>query len=974
MLHRSPKAYQKKRSNPRTTFEADNHSSTQHGIHFLLDVPAEILAAISANLDPQSLQHLGETHEHFARHVEQDITWRSAFETHYICNEQSFILLRRTQPTWRKEFTERFNLLQRFLYSRQPTIAHAPLPSPAISRIHLLSPGDPGFGLLSISLFHGSIARSVPSTGKILPGFIDASGNTTGLGSRTSEFTTNVSACAITSTGGTVRILWGYITGHVAFMVTNRTIENPRRPAAEFRICQFEEMHAGCVTDVVWMTEASDTSYGGEAIAVTGGLDGHMKIWNFTDPSTPDILWTSPHKPTDLRDPCIKVACNRALGIVVGVKKSGAVDIWTGFAPNDAERLDMRRIAVRPWRMGEARPCAKVLALHIDPHTHSILVGFHGDIYFYRIDIAPEGEEKEEGHKITAFGAPEGGGILSCLHPCFTSHDKEGAQSLIFAGDKLGYVSVYPWNDVSSSAITSGSLPTMVRPIHSFQAASQHSGPSSQTQSPSKHRHASAAAFNFNTNSQQQQQPQAAVTAVIRTPTVLATGTSAGDVVVWDSLTFERVKEVVRATKLRRVRRRGGGHHHNLQNAQQQQQAQGQQGQAAPGGVGGVAGTTGFEVEDNSVPDDSVKQIIMSEKGDTLVINVGGEVVMWKAGEVTDESTQHKKGKVQGGKSRSGKSTTSAGGSNTRAVIGASGKWSEHLEMKQTISESRALYLAGWDAHNDKENPEKKARKANERAHRRELEKMGLSEEEMLEYVMMLSREQQEHQSSPSGGGDEGGSGMAETSASAKGAQDALTDEQVQAAIEGGMFALDSAPNAILTTSESPIPIDGVVSSSSSSSGSSPSATNLGQGNGPGRPLDQEAHFPSISPPISRSSSGSPPAGAGSPGAQQIHPASLRNRRLSMTSNCTSVSSSSSSSSSGSGKSAASRASAWSVPLVVASPATATASGGGGSTSNAAIPSSGGGRARGAWDGLDEDLRFALELSLAEARSRGEDV
>ncbi|RXW14315.1 hypothetical protein EST38_g11539 [Candolleomyces aberdarensis] len=968
MLHRSPKAYQKKRSNPRTTFETDNTSSTQHGIHFLLDVPAEILAAISANLDPQSLQHLSETHEYFARHVEQDITWRSAFETHYISNEQSLLLLRRTQPNWRKEFTERFNLLQRFLYSRQPTIAHAPLPSPAISRIHLLSPGDPGFGLLSISLFHGSIARSVPSTGKILPGFIDASGNTTGLGSRTSEFTTNVSACAITSTGGTVRILWGYATGHVAFMVTNKTIENPRRPAAEFRICQFEEMHAGCVTDAVWMTEASDTSYGGEAIAVTGGLDGHIKIWNFSDPSTPDIFWTSPHRPTDLRDPCIKVSCNRALGMVVSVKKSGAVDIWTGFPPNDAERLDLRRIAVRPWRTGEARPSAKVLALHIDPYTRAILVGFHGDICFYRIDIAPEGEEKEEGYKITAFGAPEGGGILSCLHPCFTSRDKEGTESFIFAGDKLGYVSVYPWNDVSSTTITSGSLPTMVRPTHSFQATFQHSGPPSQTQSPSKHRHSPATAFNFKTNSRQQQQQQAAVTAVTWTPTVLATGTSAGDVVVWDSITFERVKEVVRAAKLRRVRRRGGGHHHNLQNAQPQQQAQGQQGQAVPGagaGAGGVGGATGFEVEDNSVPDDSVKQIIISEKGDTLVINVGGEVVMWKAGEVTDESTHHNKGKVQGGRSRSGKSS-SASGSNGRALIGASGKWSEHLEMKQTISESRALYLAGWDAYNDKANPERKAREANERAHRRELEKMGMSEEEMLEYVMMLSREQQEHQSSPSGVGGESGSGRAETSASAiaKETQDALTDEQVQAAIEGGMFALDSAPSAIPTTSESPVPIDRAVSSSSSSSSSpSPGATNL----------DPEAHFPRISPPISRSSSGSPPA-TGSPGAQQAHPASLRNRRLSVTSNCTSVSSSSSSS--GSWKSAASRASAWSVPLTVASPATATATAttGGGSTSNAAIPSSGGGRARGAWDGLDEDLRFALELSLAEARSRGEDV
>jgi hypothetical protein len=478
-------------------------------------------------------------------------------------------------------------------------------------------------------------------------------------------------------------------------------------------------------------------------------------------------------------------------------------------------------------------------------------------------------------------------------------------------------------------------------------------------------------------------------------------------VVVWDSITFERVKEVVRAAKLRRVRRRGGGHHHhNLQNAnaqQQQQQAQGQQGQAAPGGIGAAQG---FEVEDNSVPDDSVKQIIVSEKGDTLIVNVGGEVVMWKAGDASsvDEGTNKNKGKMRGGKSR--RTAASAGGNNGRALIGgASGRWSgtffllliffssfnqthkwissafifsEQLEMKQAISESHALDLTDWDVHTDEENPQRKARKVNERAHRRELEKMGMSEEEMLAYVMMLSREQEQQQhgadeGGSGGGGGGGSSGRAETSAraSAEGAQDALTDEQVQAAIEGGMFAMDPGPSAVSTTFENPAQVDRTVSSSSSSSyDSAPSATNSVKGEQSEGPLDPEAHFPSISPPISRSNSGSPPAtGAGSAGAQQVHPASLRNRRLSVTSNCTSISSSSSSS--GSWKSAASRASAWSVPLAVSSPPTATA---GGSTRNAATASSSGGRTGGAWDDMDEELRFALELSLAEARSRGEDV
>ncbi|KAF6743652.1 hypothetical protein DFP72DRAFT_932328 [Ephemerocybe angulata] len=914
MQYRTHKESHKQPSTPKTS--EPKSKSTQHG--FLLEIPSEILSAITQNLDPASLLALGGTHVDFSRHVEQDSTWRGAFEAHYGTD----LLFRRAQPTWRREFSDRHKLILRFAYSRVPSTTHAPIPAPAISHIHLLSPGNGPVGLLSLSLTYGIIARSVPFTGRTLPGFLDASGSTVGrgVGNPNAEFTPNVSACAITSAGGTVRLIWGYRTGHIAFMLTNRTMENPRRPAVDFRVSQEDEMHRGTVSDIVWLNDQ-------EGFAVSGASDGRVKLWDFTSSSSPDLLWTSPDDPMIAGDAHVKVAASRPLGLIVGVRRSGAVDIWHGFRFPASDAV-LRTVVSPSDLLGRTKVnLSKSLALHIDPTTGSVLVAFHGDVCFYRIDNYRESAELPT---VVSYGSPEGGAILSSLQPCFAAIQEGGDQSFIITGDKLGCVNAYEWTPKPTD--------TAIRPVRSFQASFPPSFSIARGPGLSK-AHANS----------EQSKPES-ITALAWTPTILATGTSGGVVTVWDSLTFERIRIIVRPVGLRRTRRHG-----TL--------------------VPQAQGLT--DEMDSETPSTAVKQILFCEDGDTLFVNVGGEVIAWRAGDTSGLSSLKLTG-LSGGKAGSKGATASK----SSRLAGTSGRWSEQLEMKQAISESHALFKSG-DRDLDKAEAEERRQKKNaELAHKSQLKKLGLSEGEALEYALMLSREDATR---PKFAGDRVASSSHREAPVVN--ADALTDEQVVTAIENGDFAADEP--AIVTGAPS--------TSSTTNPGPRPVGPPLSLGN-----WDSETDFPSIgassasSLAIIRTTSNASAANTNSPspnrsgglagnesgelGTSPTHPASLvprMGRRESVGSAVSSVSDLSSKSW-GSGSSGGASASVWKGPLgsAVRTPPRPNASarvrnrgGAGASGGSGTARRSGGGL-----DDMDADLRFAIELSLAEARNRGAGV
>lgn len=98
---------------------------SNHGIHcpILILVPSETLTAITSYLDPPSLSALAVVNIYLNEHVKNDNTWRRAFLYQFLgigpendLDDKKALLLRRTERSWRNEFTVRYKL-KRFSFA-----------------------------------------------------------------------------------------------------------------------------------------------------------------------------------------------------------------------------------------------------------------------------------------------------------------------------------------------------------------------------------------------------------------------------------------------------------------------------------------------------------------------------------------------------------------------------------------------------------------------------------------------------------------------------------------------------------------------------------------------------------------------------------------------------------------------------------------------------------------------------------------
>ena len=358
--------------------------------------------------------------------------------------------------------------------------------------------------LLSSSLQYGIVARSFPFNGKVVKGFLDTTGSLhgVGVGNPNAEFTPNVTTCALRSEGGSAKIIWGFRNGSISVITHARTMVAPRTPT-KIHHSNVEEEHLGAVNDALWTSDGRG--------CVTGSADGVIKIWSI---ERLHCLWTSPVSAGD-RKPCIKVLEDWANGVVVGALENGDIVIYSGF---DSAFLDgdvssqpqplanYLRIPApsfststvsQPNESEESN--SEILSLFIDPNTRSpgyvwLLAGYHSSALFYRYHI-----NLLSGHvECTSFGDKDFAPVR-CIQPYFAITPYES--SFVVVGDFFGCLSVYDWN--AAPLATTGSVLNVQR-IEAFLDGS-----------------VSAIAFN---NS------------------ILAAGSSAGSISIFDILTFELLR------------------------------------------------------------------------------------------------------------------------------------------------------------------------------------------------------------------------------------------------------------------------------------------------------------------------------------------------------------------------------------------------------------------------------------------------
>lgn len=331
---------------------------------------------------------------------------------------------------------------RRWELTRAQTIIHTPLHT-HISSIYLLPLGNTPT-LLSSSLSLGVVSRSLPLTGKIIRGFLDASGtgNGLGIGNPNAEFSPNISCCQITNDGGTVKIVWGWRTGEVCVLTApSATNVGPRQVAATVVRSKVDQDHAGTVLDVVFGDDKGN-------LVVSGANDGLAKVWNTRDKKV-RCVWTSTWRPCAVApDPVCKLASKD--GIVVGVMASGWIALWHGLPSPEAKVMDVPHAVQVEWipapvQVDREDDVPNVMAVHIVPAaTPTFLVAYEDDAFFYLISLS------SSGYDIKAYGDATSGAVITCLSPYFAKEAEE--ESFLIAGDSLGTVSIYPLSP-SSHAI-----------------------------------------------------------------------------------------------------------------------------------------------------------------------------------------------------------------------------------------------------------------------------------------------------------------------------------------------------------------------------------------------------------------------------------------------------------------------------------------------------------------------------------------
>lgn len=344
--------------------------------------------------------------------------------------------------------------------------------------------------LLTASLQYGVVARSLPLTGKVIKGYIAASDTGLGVGNPNAEFAPNITACSISASANSAKTVWGFGNGEVAISHTIKVMDHLKTSSKMTR-CRVEDEHQGKVVDIQWALNG--------AYFLTAGLDGTAKVWSA---DSVRCLWNLQRQDGIPDSPCEKITSDLTQGVVAVALPKGTVLVWTGIETTYTNVVDQfTKLSNNPIRITIPH-VLKPLEGHVRSSCTSIWSGpgrvagrsyfgvhYHLEDEWYGISVS---KEPTRDFEVVRFkGGPLG--PIRIIYPYFREED---GMSIIFAGDELGRVSLFDWDEQISDS--TGSVP-------SFRRFEAHEG---------------------------------AVTAISCTPCVVVTGSSKGSTNVWDILTL----------------------------------------------------------------------------------------------------------------------------------------------------------------------------------------------------------------------------------------------------------------------------------------------------------------------------------------------------------------------------------------------------------------------------------------------------
>uniref|UniRef100_A0A8H7XMF9 WD40 repeat-like protein n=1 Tax=Psilocybe cubensis TaxID=181762 RepID=A0A8H7XMF9_PSICU len=583
--------------------------------------------------------------------------------------------------------------------------------------------------LLTASIQYGVVARSMPLSGRVLTGYVDArmgfgpGGNGGNLnGNPNAQFTPNVTACDVVVSsptwGPSARVAWGTRAGDLVISTAPRAMDGSLRisggSGVQVKRCRVGDEHEGVVRDVKFVQKQGRW-------VVSAGDDGRVKVWDvgvFANNADRDAqtgedvaircTWSSPPMLVDrfgsrvvgvgagggvVPDKCVRAEAtfsttDDGVGVVVGVGESGDVHVWVGRSSafvDDKVRVKVKEVFVEcPFKSVEGA-ARRVTALDIDPNIDStaaslaFLIAYEDDPLFYRIRIpstgaVDQGDPLCHTVEITPFGDPNFG-PTSVVVPYFGGQSSE---SFVLVGDHMGCVSLYHWGAAVSPLVDH------VPPLRTFEA----------------HRDG------------------ASVTALWWDGLVLVTGSARGTTHVWDGISFAHLRSFV--SPVAKIRGRGRG---------QQVRLAGGALALAPHGAGGVVAPVMARTAGGR---EAVRHIVVNDEKDVLVVAVGDTIMAWHADVVRHGAQSGGKGGVRG---RHAPGTGAHGKKKPGAGVA---KYIGQYEMRQTIAESRDLL----DAERNVSSTSSAALARRQVEHRAGLDSLGLSEAEAVEYVLMLSRDE----------------------------------------------------------------------------------------------------------------------------------------------------------------------------------------------------------------------------------------